>query len=62
MPELVMPVPELARSKAVLENILRWEDDGGSVFETDHPLPQAAESNTPRPTDVVGDDVPYDEL
>ena len=26
-------LPELQRSKGVLENILRWEDDGGKVFD-----------------------------
>ena len=25
---------ELERSKVVLENILRWEDDGGKIIET----------------------------
>ena len=27
---------ELKRSKGVLENILRWEDDGGKIFEINH--------------------------
>lgn len=34
--ELVRPDPELERSKGVLENILRWEDDGGKIIETNH--------------------------
>jgi len=25
---------ELERSKGILENILRWEDDGGKIIET----------------------------
>ncbi len=36
MLELVKPDSELEKSKGVLENILRWEDDGGPVFETDN--------------------------
>mgnify|MGYP003482436650 FL=1 len=29
-------LPELARSNGVLENILRWEDDGGKIIEINH--------------------------
>ena len=36
--------------------ILRWEDDGGAVFETGILLPQVAEVNTPRSMDVAEDD------
>ena len=32
--ELVGPDPELERSNGELENILRWEDDGGAIFNT----------------------------
>ena len=34
--ELARPDPELERSKGVLENILRWEDDGGKIIENNH--------------------------
>jgi hypothetical protein len=45
----VKPASELERrSKRVIENILRWEDDGGPVSEIGNPLPQVAETNTPR--------------
>ena len=60
MPELVKPESEI--TEGVLDNILRWEDDGGPVFETDNPLPQAAENKTPRPMDMAGDDPLYDDL
>lgn len=29
-------LPELERSNGVLENILRWEDDGGKIIEINH--------------------------
>ena len=32
MLELIRPDSELERSKGFLENILRWEDDGGQMF------------------------------
>ena len=32
-------LPELERSKGVLENILRWEDDGGKIIEINHATP-----------------------
>jgi hypothetical protein len=31
-------LPELERSKGVLENILRWEDDGGKIIEINHSM------------------------
>ena len=37
---------ESERSKHAVENILRWEDDGGSGSKTGYPLPQVAEANT----------------
>jgi hypothetical protein len=45
-----------------LTHILRWEDDGGAAFEEDNPIPQVAETNTPRSMDVTGDDLSYDEI
>jgi hypothetical protein len=43
----VKPASESERSKRVIENILRWEDDGGPVSEPGNPPPQAAKL-TPR--------------
>ncbi|RPJ23622.1 MAG: hypothetical protein EHM33_20335 [Chloroflexi bacterium] len=34
--ELAGSDPELERNKGVLENILRWEDDGGQIIEINH--------------------------
>ena len=34
--ELGRPDPELERSKGVLENILRWEDDGDKIIDINH--------------------------
>ena len=34
MPELIMP--QLERPKIELENILRWEDDGGKIIEINY--------------------------
>jgi hypothetical protein len=44
------PVPD--GSRGVLENTLRWEDDGGPVSEAGDPLPQLAENNTPQAMDA----------
>ena len=33
MPELIEP--QLERTKTELENILRWEEDGGLIIQTD---------------------------
>ncbi len=30
------PAPKSERSKRVIENILRWEDDGGKIIEINH--------------------------
>jgi hypothetical protein len=46
------PASKPETGKQVPENILRWEDDGGPVSETDTPLPQVAEANTPRRIDI----------
>ena len=42
--------------KTEVRNILRWEDDGGPVFETANPLPQVAENKTPPPMEVAEKD------
>ena len=49
----VQPASKSERSKRVIENILRWEDDGGPVSETGYPIPQAAETNTPQRMDAA---------
>ena len=53
---------ERLKTISELTQLLRWEDDGGAVFETGMLLPQVAEVNTPRSMDVAGDDLLYDEL
>jgi len=50
------------KTKAEFIQILRWEDDGGAIYDIDIPLPQVAETNTPRSMDVAGDDLLYDEM
>ncbi len=32
----VKPASDLKKSKRVIENILRWEDDGGKIIEINH--------------------------
>jgi hypothetical protein len=49
----VKPASKSERSKRVIENILRWEDDGGPVSETGYPIPQVADTNTPRRMDTA---------
>jgi hypothetical protein len=39
----VKPAFESERSKGVIENILRWEDDGGPVFELGNLFSQVVE-------------------
>jgi hypothetical protein len=39
--------PEVKKNKVVVENDLRWEDDGGPVIEIPDPIPQAAENQSP---------------
>jgi hypothetical protein len=50
----VKPASKSERSKRVIENILRWEDDGGPGSGTGSPIPQGAETDTPRRMDVAG--------
>lgn len=50
----VKPASELEGRTRVIENLLRWEDDGGPVYEAVYPLPQVAETKTPQPQDAVG--------
>jgi hypothetical protein len=52
MPELVKPESE--RTESVTEDILRWADDGGQTLsQIGNPLPQVAETNTPRLMDAA---------
>jgi hypothetical protein len=53
---------ERLKTVSELTQLLRWEDDGGAVFETGILLPQVAETNTPRSMDVASNDLSYDEL
>jgi len=62
MLELVRPGSGLEGNKDLLESILCWEDDGGAAFEDDNPIPQVAETNTPRSMDVAKGNLSYDEL
>ena len=47
---------EVEKRKVVVENNLRWQDDGGPVVEITKPIDQAAKNNPARPTDVAGKD------
>lgn len=47
---------EWLKTETELTQLLRWEDDGGAVFETVNSLPQVAETNTPRSMDAAKDD------
>ncbi|HXQ34561.1 MAG TPA: hypothetical protein VN843_11165 [Anaerolineales bacterium] len=52
MPELVKPESE--RTESLIEDILRWADDGGrTLSQTGYPLPQVAETKTPRLMDAA---------
>jgi hypothetical protein len=44
---------EMLKTVSELTHILRWEDDGGAALEGDHPIPQAAKTNTPRSMDMA---------
>jgi len=46
--DLVGSDPELECGNAELENIPRWEDDGGALFETCKSTPQITEMNSQR--------------
>jgi hypothetical protein len=48
---------ELKKNKVVVENDLRWEDDGGPAVEIADPIPQAAENQFLQTTDAVGKDL-----
>lgn len=50
----VKPDSVSERSKRAIENILRWEDDGGPVSEARDPLSHVTETNTPQQMDGGG--------
>ncbi len=47
---------EVKKNRVVVENNLRWQDDGGPVVEIASPTDQAAEEDPAKPTDVTGKD------
>ena len=47
---------ETKKDKVVVENNLRWQDDGGPVVETANPTDQVVEDDSVQPTDVTGKD------
>ncbi len=47
---------EVEKRKVVVENNLRWQDDGGPVVEITRPINQAAENDPSQPTDVTEKD------
>ena len=47
----VKPASKSEKSKRVIENVLRWEDDGGPGSETGDPIPQVVETITPQRMD-----------
>jgi hypothetical protein len=48
---------EAKKNKVVVENDLRWEDDGGPAVEIADPIFQAAENQSPHTTDISGNDL-----
>jgi hypothetical protein len=42
----VKPASELERSKRVIENILRWEDDGGHMLEAGSTIARSTSDTT----------------
>ena len=48
---------KVKKNKVVVENDLRWEDDGGPVIEISDLIPQMAETNTPRLMDAAEEDL-----
>ena len=47
---------ETKKDKVVVENNLRWQDDGGPVVETANPTDQVAEDDPVQPTNATGKD------
>ena len=49
--------PEAVKQKVVIENNLRWQDDGGPVVENTRPIEPAVEDDPAQPADGVGKDL-----
>jgi len=47
---------EVEKRKVVVENNLRWQDDGGPVVEITKPIDQVVENVPTQPTKVAGKD------
>jgi hypothetical protein len=47
---------EVKKRKVVVENNLRWQDDGGPVVEITKPIGQVDEDNPVPPTNMTGND------
>ncbi|MHB8777293.1 MAG: hypothetical protein ACYC6R_05965 [Anaerolineales bacterium] len=47
----------MEKRKVVVENNLRWQDDGGPVVEITKPIDQVAENDPAQPIDVTGNDL-----
>ena len=47
---------EVKKNKVVVENDLRWQDDGGPAVEVADPTPQVTETQSTQITDVDGND------
>jgi hypothetical protein len=48
---------EVKKNKVLVENDLRWEDDGGPAVEVADPTSQAAETQSPQTKNVDGNDL-----
>ena len=44
---------EVKKNKVVVEDNLRWQDDGGPVVELAHPVDPSAENDPDKPKDAV---------
>ena len=49
--------PEVKKNKVVVENDLRWEDDGGPVVKISDSTPQVEGNHSPQKTDVGATDL-----
>lgn len=46
---------EVKKKKVVVEDNLRWQDDGGPVVEVPNPIDSVLENDSTKPTDDTGD-------
>ena len=49
---------EVKKRKVVVENNLRWQDDGGPAVDITRPITQTAEKNSAQPTAAAEKDTP----